>query len=355
MSSMTGIPVTSTPNDTIDDLETPIFEDDNDTSDSNVRPKSDEQSNKANSSANLLNNVLTSIDPSLSFSSRKVTELGSISDSLPMNHYITTTLVKPRARRPDGTVPIVNSSIEHSSSATSSTSLPWLHRSFPRSLISSTKLKESNISKRQLPSLPTMSSSEETCSPSEQFERNDLYRLLDHLAANADRISTFEFGNMLDQLTLSTVVDLSSLSNNSDQSIVTVTSIDSDTNCHVNQNILPDLFDHSLSSAQDEHFYNRVIVSVNDPRMIRLYSMTISTVQLSRSIHRPYSILNGRRPQLNYSYETNFKPIASKRPNYTCRVTAIETAYHVDQLKPNDIILKVKFTVHIDKAQREHV
>jgi hypothetical protein len=70
--------------------------------------------------------------------------------------------------------------------------------------------------------------------------------------------------------------------------------------------------------------------------------MTLSTVQLSASILLPYSILNGRRPLLKSSNQTNFKQIHSKQKKYTYQVTAIESSLNIEQLQQNDILLKVE-------------
>ena len=48
--------------------------------------------------------------------------------------------------------------------------------------------------------------------------------------------------------------------------------------------------------------------------------MTLSTVQLSASILLPYSILNGRRPLLKSSKETNFQKFPSNKQKYIAAI-----------------------------------
>ena len=69
--------------------------------------------------------------------------------------------------------------------------------------------------------------------------------------------------------------------------------------------------------------------------------MTFSTVQLTASIQLPYSILNGRRPLIKCSNQTNFKQIHSKQPKSIYQVTAIEFSLNIPQIQQNDILLKV--------------
>ena len=266
------------------------------------------------------------------------------SSTLSSHRSITPTLCKPQARRADGTELIVISSSSSSSIQLPQMSthvLPWNHCSFPRALSSRGKVKTTTVSKRQLPSLPMGQSIEVKSMSSEQFDKNQLYQLLDNLEQTdelSSSTSTKDFTKMLDQLTMSPVLNHSI---DYEMSMDNLSSIDYEKVNHVDETVLPDFFDHPLPSAQEKQFYTTLTISVNDLRHLSLYTMTFSTVQLSSSICLPYSILNGRRPSLKSSKQTHFKPIRSKRPNYNCQITAIDTSVNHHQLKQNDIILKV--------------
>ena len=103
----------------------------------------------------------------------------------------------------------------------------------------------------------------------------------------------------------------------------------------------PNLFDQSLPSAHETHFYTTITIQMDNPKKLSLYTMTLGTVQFSTSLLLPYSILTGRRPLLACSTRTDFKPVRSKRHRYTCQVTAIESSLNNQPLKQNDILLKV--------------
>jgi hypothetical protein len=141
---------------------------------------------------------------------------------------------------------------------------------------------------------------------------------------------------MLDQLTLSTVIhnDHEQINNLSTESLSLI-------NDEEEENILPNLFDQS-SLTQEKLFYTTLNINIDDPANIFLYTMTLSTVQLSASILLPYSMINGRRPLLQCSKQTHFKQIHSKQKKYTCQVTAVESSLNIAQIQQNDIILKVK-------------
>jgi hypothetical protein len=137
---------------------------------------------------------------------------------------------------------------------------------------------------------------------------------------------------MLDQLSSSIVIH-----NNQDEITIEHTSFIDDEK----ENIFPNLFEQS-SSSQEERFYIKFTIHMDHPKDLILYTMTLGTVQLSASILLPYSILNGRRPVVKCSSQTDFKQIRSKREKSTCQVTAIESlSSNMEQLKQNDIILNV--------------
>jgi len=204
----------------------------------------------------------------------------------------------------------------------SSNILIFNHCHFPRSLKSREQIKTSTIiSDKQSPSPPIV-----------QYDNNQLFHLLDQIE---NECSSFDFTTILNQLTLSSVQI-----NQTDNNI----SLISDNEDENNENILiiPNLFDQP-SLSQD--YYTTFTININNLRNIFVYTMTIGTVQLSSSLTVPYSILNGRRPLLQCSIQTNFKQIHSKRPKYTCQVTAIESVNNIESLKENDIILKVRFLI----------
>ena len=164
---------------------------------------------------------------------------------------------------------------------------------------------------------------------------NQLYQLLDHLDEHSNRSSPADFITMLDQLSLSPVLDPSP------QPISKESSNDQEPSDDVDEIILPEFFDHPLPTAQEKRFYTTFAIPLTDPSTLRLYVMTCSIVQFSASIYIPYSVLAGRRPVLASSKQTSFTPVRSKRKNYTCQVTAVESSLNLPELKPNDILLKV--------------
>ena len=213
----------------------------------------------------------------------------------------------------------------------SSNILLFNHCHFPRSLTSREKQNSTLSTKRQLPSLPIIQSIE-----SKQFQADQLYNLLDNLDNNSNQSLENNFTNILDQLTLSTVVIQHQQDeiNNNDTNL-----IDQE---EEEENIHPNLFSQTFLTSQEKLFYSKLTININDIKNLFLYTMTLSTVQLSASILLPYSILNGRRPLLKCSNETNFKKYSSKqKKNYTYQVTAIESCLNNEQFQQNDILLQV--------------
>jgi len=275
------------------------------------------------------------IDQHHSVSIEKTETLNSLTSSL--NQSLTQTLYVPKACRSDGT------EIDHSPSKSplpnaSSSVLLFNLCHFPRSLTSRGQTNTNSTLKRQLPSLPIVQSSEQ-----KQFNSDQLYGLLDHLDNNSTQYSHNDFTKILDQLTLSNVIHNNQDEINKNSSMENLSLIDINNNEEEEEeNILPNLFYQPLSSAEEKRFYSRLTINIDDPKNIFLYTMTLSTVQLSASILLPYSILNGRRPFLECSNQTHFKPIHSKQKKYTYQVTAIESSLNNEQLQQNDILLKVK-------------
>lgn len=101
------------------------------------------------------------------------------------------------------------------------------------------------------------------------------------------------------------------------------------------------LFDKTSSS---EKYFQHFTLTIDKPEFIRVYAMTIGTMKLTSNVWIPYSILDGHRPVLQISNETNFKRIRSKKMSNVCRVTAIDTSLttSMKNLKKNDIVIKVK-------------
>jgi hypothetical protein len=227
-------------------------------------------------------------------------------------------LHKPKIRRADGTEIIVNST-ERPIHRTSSDVLIFNHCYFPRSLKSREQVHISTISETKLPS-PEI----------KQYDNKQLVHLLDQIE---NECSSSDFTTILNQLTLSTVQTyepdntISKISDNEDE-------------IKENIRIIPNLFDQPSLSHEYYTIYN---INIENPKDIVVYTMTIGTVQLTPSLIVPYSILNGRRPLLQCSIQTNFKKIHSKRSKYTCQVTAIDSLRNIESLKENDIILKVRF------------
>ena len=245
------------------------------------------------------------------------------SSTISLNQSPIQTIHIPKARRSDGT------EVVHSNTLPRTSSNVFLFNQcyFPRSLTSRGKMNTNSLSKRQLPILPTVQIVEE-----KQFQTDKLYDLLDHL----DNHSSNVFTDKLEQLKLSNVLQLhrEEINNIATEEVKEQAEIEQ-------ENVLPNFFDQP-SSIQEKLFYSITTIHLDDPSNLSLYTMTLSTVQLSASILLPYSILNGRRPLLKCSNGTNFKQIPSKQTKSTYQVTAIESSSNNDQLQQNDILLKVK-------------
>ena len=242
----------------------------------------------------------------------------------------------PIPRRSDGTEILRSPSSKLPLTKGPPNVLLFNHCHFPRALTSHGKAQTSSISKRQLPSLPSVQKSEE-----KQYSTEEVYDLLDQL----DNHSSTHFTDKLNRLTLSTVIQqhhemINGTINQEDLSEVEEEGDDYDN--EEKENIFPNLFEPSSSTTEQEKlFYSTLDVGMDDANNLLLYTMTLGTVQLSASMLLPYSILNGRRPSLKCSERTNFKRIRSKQPKHTCQVTAIESCSTSKQLQPNDIILRV--------------
>ena len=324
--------MTSTPNDTADESLDQISQDEDESMEKNI----DDLSELSKRSRHF-----PDVRASLGFEQVHSVPLSNSNNSL------FTTLVRPTARRPDGTeVQPVISSQKRSPGTGSSKVLPWQYSTFPRSLFLRKMDKSVDLtSKRQLPSVPLIHQSEQNSSPIEQFDKSQIFHLLDNLDSDSNSSTSGNFTTVLDQLKTSTIINCHSLLS-PDHSFTEnlSTSIHDENN---DEEILPHIFDKP-PSIHERVFFTKLTVSVNDPATISLYTMTVSTVQLSASISLPYSILNGRRPLLKSSKKTNFKPIRSKGNKYTCHVTAIESTSPQNSLEPNDIVLEVKIRVLID-------
>jgi hypothetical protein len=234
-----------------------------------------------------------------------------------LNHSITKTLHKPKARRADGsetTVVVSESSLKHPSSNV----LLSNHCYFPRSLLLRERVNIDTELTKQLSSPPV-----------EQFDNTEVFHLLDELE---NKCTNTDFTTMLDQLTLSFVPK-----HQTDNNPLLISDTDENEESSI---FIPNLFDQATLS---QDYYKTLTINIEDPTNICLYTMTVGTVQLTPSLLVPYSILNGRRPSLQSSVQTNFKQIRSKRQKHTHRVTAIESLINMKQLEQNDILLEVRF------------
>ncbi|UJR27410.1 hypothetical protein I4U23_008700 [Adineta vaga] len=330
-------PTTSTPNDTTNELTSSTFHVDE------IHELSDVQSPNTSFINNSTNPLESSFhDNHHSSLLEKFETLNSSTSST--THLQTQTLHVPKARRADGTEIVLSPPSLSSSSlllSSSKSPLPLIssnislfnHSYLPRSLTSRGKLNTNSISKRQLPTLPIDSSPEQKVIVHEQIHPDQLYDLLDNLNHES---SSDTFTNKLEQINVSTFISINqeTLSNHSSTDTLSIVNKNE-------ENILPNLFHHTLSSSQEKHFYTILKINIEDPNNLFLYTMTLSTVQLGTSILLPYSILNGRRPLLKCSNLTCFKQIQSKQPKSTYQVTAIERSLNSIELQSNDIILKI--------------
>ena len=312
------MPITSTPNDTTNELTTSVFQDDE------IREFSKVHSSSISSIDSQANHIDSPIDEQ---QSKCVEQIETFNSSTPS---LTQPLYAPTPRRSDGSEVVRSPSAKLPSAQESSNILLFNHCHFPRSLTSHRKVQMNSPSKRQLPSLPVVHNAEE-----KQYPADEVYDLLDHL----DNHSSAHFAEKLNQMTLSTIIQHHQETNNGSINEESLREIDDEEK----ENAFPNLFEQpSLSTTQEKLFYSILNFHIDDPRKIlSLYTMTLGTVQLSASILLPYSILNGRRPVLRCSRRTNFKRIRSKQSNQTCQVTAIESCSTNKQFQLNDIILKV--------------
>lgn len=217
---------------------------------------------------------------------------------------------RPIARRADGTE-IVAISTKNPLEKASPNVLLFKHCYFPRKLFSTAQTKTSTITKSQSLSPPI-----------EQYDKNQLFDLLDHLE---NQCSIIDFTTMLDQLNASSIPT---------QQVDDIEYTEKEYDFTI-----PNLFDQFSSL---HNYFTTLTFDIEDSRKISIYTMTLSTVQLSPSNLFPYSILNGRRPLLQCSTHTDFKRIRSKQDKDIYQVTAIESSANIKDVKENDIILKVR-------------
>ncbi|CAF4384253.1 unnamed protein product, partial [Rotaria sordida] len=78
---------------------------------------------------------------------------------------------------------------------------------------------------------------------------------LDHLDNDSEQYSNTDFTNMLDQLTLSTIIYNNQDEINTNFSIENLSLINNNNNNNNEENILPNLFDQSLPPKQEKLFY----------------------------------------------------------------------------------------------------
>lgn len=237
----------------------------------------------------------------------------SSSSSTSLNSSIIKIIHKPIPRRADGKEIMINST-EKSLPNVLSSDFILKHCHFPRSLLSREQVNNNKTIKIQLPS-PSV----------QQFDKNQVYNLLDNIDNNNN------FTDILGQLTLISI----QISPSNDH----LSSLREDSDDQQRNFIIPNLFNSSIPLPD---YYKISSYHVKNPKNVFLYTMTIGTVQLSPSCLIPYSILNGRRPLLKCSTETNFKKVRSKRKEHIAHVTAIESLIDDEYLKENDIILKVR-------------
>jgi hypothetical protein len=252
------------------------------------------------------------------YQSSSTSSLTSASD-----HSMTKTLHRPKARRADGTEVIV-ASTKRSLRRASSDILIFHHCHFPRSLKPREQVNINVISDKQVSPSPTI----------EQYDHNQVFHLLDQIE---NECSPVHFTTMLDQLTLSTV-QIHQIDGNNNNNLLFVNNHENEHEENISIN--PNLFDQP---ALSQEYYETFNIHIDDPKKVLLYTMTIGIVQLSPSLTVPYSILNGRRPLLQSSVQTNFRKIYRKQPKHISQVTAIDSTKYTELLKENDIILRVRF------------
>ncbi|CAF0759069.1 unnamed protein product [Adineta ricciae] len=329
--SISILPATSTPNDTTHELTTSSFHVDE------IQNLSYVQSPNTSFIHNSTNLIESSLNEHHHSSLLDKFEALNYSSTLSSAHLQIPTVYIPKARRADGTELVLSSPSSSSPSSSSLSKSPVLtnislfnHSYLPRSLTTRGKSNVNSTFKRQLPAVP---SSDQKPVLQEHISSEQLYDLLDNLDT---RSSQDTFTHKLEQITVSTKVPTNEESHIDHSSVENSPVID-----YNEKNILSNLFNHCQTSSQEEQFYSTFQINIEDVKDLTLYTMTLSTVQLSASILLPYSILNGRRPLLTCSNQTCFKKISSKQPKNTYQVTAIEKSLNATELQPNDIILKI--------------
>ncbi|CAF0826509.1 unnamed protein product [Adineta ricciae] len=328
--SISILPATSTPNDTTHELTTSSFHVDE------IQNLSYVQSPNTSFIHSSTNPVESSLNEHHQSSLLDKFEALN-SSTLSSTHSQTPTLHVPKARRADGTELGLLSPSSSSRSSLSFSKSPVLtnislfnHSYLPRSLTTRGKFNVNSTFKRQLPTVP---SSDQKPVLQEHISSDQLYDLLDNLDTPSSQDT---FTHKLEQITVSTKVSTNEESHANHSSVENPPVMNND-----KENILPNLFNHCQTSSREEQFYSTFQINIEDVKDLILYTMTLSTVQLSASILLPYSILNGRRPLLTCSNQTCFKKISSKQPKNTYQVTAIEKSLNATEFQPNDIILKV--------------
>ena len=253
---------------------------------------------------------------------------------------------RPRARRVDGSEVIAIPSAS-----------PPLTQGSSKALLSNRCLFPRSLTGRERATNNSTANTHPSTSPVEQFDQTQVLQLLDQLDTPR---SSVEFATMLSQLTVTIVPPGQTVCQ--DTTLEESISDDESGENYDSSFIYSNLFDPMPSA---ENYYSTLTMTIEDPSQISLYTMTIGTVQLTSSLLAPYSILNGHRPVLEPSSETDFRRIRSKRSAHTCQVTAIDfhTA-NVERLRQNDIILKVsialsqwhelaiaiEFQIHLDQS-----
>ena len=227
------------------------------------------------------------------------------------------TIHKPKVRRADGTE-FIPPPTRRTLRRASSNILIFNHCHFPRALKSRESIN-SIISEQQVPLLTSIV----------QQDHTELYHLLDQIENESSHVN---FTNMLDQFLISST-QIPSIEN-------PMSNISAAQNEHGEEILIHrNLFDQTELSSP---YFTTWTINVDDAKRISLYTMTIGIVQLTPSLTVPYSILNGRRPFLQSSIQTNFRKIYSKQPKHISQVTAIESSLNTDSLQVNDIIIKVR-------------
>ena len=228
------------------------------------------------------------------------------------------TIHKPKVCRADGTE-VLPLPTRRTLRRASSNILIFNHCHFPRALKSCKPMNSSIHSEEHVSSMSSIV----------QQDHTELFHLLDQIENESSHVN---FTNMLDQFIVSST------------QISPIGSHISSTSEQQSEN-QEEIFIHSNLFDQTElssPYYTTLNINVDNAKRISVYTMTIGIVQLTPSVTVPYSILNGRRPFLQSSIQTNFRKVYSKRPKHISQVTAIESSPNTELLRENDIILKVR-------------